>query len=215
MLKSGHVKGPPRPHRPARRPADPAEVAARYGSHRSWVYKLKARYQADGEAAFEPRSRRPKTNPTAIPPATVALIVELRGKLTTAGLDTGPDTIAWHLSHHHGTTVSVSTISRTLTRAGLVTPTPKKRPKTSYQRFQAELPNQCWQEVTRRVSASGLIGVCYQQVSASRHLAGQIVTVRLHPTVLQVVFAGQLIRTVPRTSTKEVVQTPSPPTPPA
>ena len=61
-------------------------------------------------------------------------------------------------------------------------------------------------EVTRRVSASGLIGVCYQQVSAGRHLAGQIVTVRLHPTVLQVYFAGQLIRTVPRRSTKEVVQ---------
>ncbi|MDF2738933.1 MAG: family transposase [Actinomycetia bacterium] len=61
-------------------------------------------------------------------------------------------------------------------------------------------------EVTRRVSASGLIGVCYQQVSAGRHLAGQIVTVRLHPTVLQVFFAGQLIRTVPRNSTKEVVQ---------
>jgi hypothetical protein len=61
-------------------------------------------------------------------------------------------------------------------------------------------------EVTRRVSASGLVGVCYQQVSAGRHLAGQVVTVRLHPTTLQVFFAGQLIRTVPRTSTKEVVQ---------
>jgi transposase InsO family protein len=61
-------------------------------------------------------------------------------------------------------------------------------------------------EVTRRVSASGLIGVCYQQVSAGRHLAGQVVTVQLHPTVLQVFFAGQLIHTVPRRSTKEVVQ---------
>jgi hypothetical protein len=61
-------------------------------------------------------------------------------------------------------------------------------------------------EVTRRVSASGLIGVCYQQVSAGRHLAGQVVTVRLHPTLLQVFSAGQLIRTVPRRTTKEVVQ---------
>ena len=61
-------------------------------------------------------------------------------------------------------------------------------------------------EITRRVSASGLIGVCYQQVSAGRHLAGQVVTVRLHPSVLQVFCAGQLIRTVPRRSTKEVVQ---------
>lgn len=29
----------------------PAEVARRYGVHRSWVYKLKARYEAEGEAA--------------------------------------------------------------------------------------------------------------------------------------------------------------------
>lgn len=106
----------------------PAEVAVRYGVHRSWVYKLNARYQAEGEAAFEPRSRRPKTSPTAIPAATVALIVELRDKLTIAGLDAGPDTIAWHLIHHHGLTVSASTISRYLTRAGLVTPAPNKRP---------------------------------------------------------------------------------------
>jgi len=123
----------------------PAEVAARYGVHRSWVYKLRARYQADGDAAFVPRSRGPKTNPTAIPPATVALIVELREQLTTAGLDAGPDTIAWHLAHHHRTTVSASTISRYLTRAGLVTPAPKKRPKASYSRFAATMPNQTWQ----------------------------------------------------------------------
>jgi transposase InsO family protein len=61
-------------------------------------------------------------------------------------------------------------------------------------------------EVTRRVTTSGLVCVCYQQVSAGRHLAGQVVTVRLQPTVLQVFFAGQLVRTVPRRSTKEVVQ---------
>jgi len=79
----------------------PAEVAARYGVHRSWADKLKARYDADGDAAFEPRSRRPKTRPTAVPPATVALITSLREQLTTAGLDAGPDTIAWHLAHHH------------------------------------------------------------------------------------------------------------------
>ena len=47
----------------------PAEVAARYGVHRAWVYKLKARYEAEGEAALEPRSRRPKTSPTALPPS--------------------------------------------------------------------------------------------------------------------------------------------------
>jgi hypothetical protein len=52
--------------------------------HRAWVYKLKARYEAEGEAALEPRSRRPKTSPNALDPAVVALILELRDKLSTA-----------------------------------------------------------------------------------------------------------------------------------
>jgi transposase InsO family protein len=94
---------------------------------------------------FEPRSRRPHTSPTAIPIGTVDRIVALRVKLTTAGLDAGPDTIAWHLAQHHDTVVSVATISRYLTRAGLVTPEPKKRPKSSYIRFQAHMPNETWQ----------------------------------------------------------------------
>src|SRR5882757_3913145 len=95
-----------------------AEVAARYGVHRAWVYKLKARYEAEGDAALEPRSRRPKTSPNALDPAAVDLIVRLRDQLSTAGLDSGPETIAWHLEHHHGVVASRSTISRTLARAG-------------------------------------------------------------------------------------------------
>jgi transposase len=38
-----------------------SEVAKAYGVARSWIYKLLARYEAEGEAAFEPRSRRPQT----------------------------------------------------------------------------------------------------------------------------------------------------------
>jgi transposase InsO family protein len=121
------------------------EVAAEYGVSRSWVYRQLARYQREGETAFEPRSRRPKNVPTAISPETVDLIVELREKLTATGLDAGPDTIRWHLEHHHGVTVSRATISRYLTKAGLVVAEPKKRPKSSYLRFQAEQPNETWQ----------------------------------------------------------------------
>jgi transposase InsO family protein len=121
------------------------EVAAQYGVSRSWVYRQLARYQREGEAAFEPRSRRPKTVPTAIPTETVELVVELRQKLVATGLDAGPDTIRWHLEHHHGVTVSRATISRYLTKAGLVVPEPKKKPKSSYIRFEAEQPNECWQ----------------------------------------------------------------------
>jgi len=123
----------------------PAEVAARYGVHRAWVYKLKARYEAEGDTALEPRSRRPKTTPTALDPTLVDLIVQLRKELADAGLDAGAETIAWHLAHHHGHSVSRATISRTLTRHGLVTPEPKKRPKSSYIRFEATMPNETWQ----------------------------------------------------------------------
>jgi len=52
-----------------KRPA--GEVAKSYGVARSWVYALLARYKAEGEAAFEPRSRRPKTSPSATAPDTV------------------------------------------------------------------------------------------------------------------------------------------------
>ncbi len=121
------------------------EVAVEYGVSRSWLYELLARYKRDGEAVFEPRSRRPKTVPTATPPEAVELIVALRQKLAATGLDAGPDTIRWHLEHHHQITVSRATISRYLTKAGLVVPEPKKKPKSSYIRFQAELPNECWQ----------------------------------------------------------------------
>ena len=56
-----------------------------------------------------------------------------------------PETIPWHLHHHHGHQTSRSTISRHLTAAGLVTPEPKKRPKSSYIRFEASMPNETWQ----------------------------------------------------------------------
>jgi transposase InsO family protein len=121
------------------------EVARAYGVARSWIYTLLARYQAEGEAAFEPRSRRPKTSPSAIGDATVALIIELRKELSGRGLDAGPDTIAWHLEHHHQVRVSAATVARYLARHGLVVPEPRKRPKSSYIRFAAEQPNECWQ----------------------------------------------------------------------
>jgi len=82
----------------------PLEVAATYGVSTSWLYELLARYRDEGDAAFEPRSRCPKTTPNATPPATVDLIHTLRRKLADAGLDAGPDTIRWpghHLDRPH------------------------------------------------------------------------------------------------------------------
>jgi transposase InsO family protein len=133
-----------------------SEVAKSYGVARSWIYTLLDRYQAEGEAAFEPRSRRPKTSPTAISDDAADLIVRLRKDLAGQGLDAGPRTIAWHLEHRHQVKVSPATVSRYLARAGLVTPDPAKRPKSSYIRFEADMPNECWQsDFTRYPLADG------------------------------------------------------------
>lgn len=122
-----------------------AEVARSYRVSPGWVSKLVHRYRAEGEAAFEPHSRRPLTSPNRIDAATVAMIVRLRADLAAAGTDVGAETIAWHLAEHHNLTVSSTTIWRTLNRAGLIIPEPKKRPKATYIRFQAEQPNETWQ----------------------------------------------------------------------
>ncbi len=121
------------------------ETARLYEVSKGWVSKLVARYKAEGEAAFEARSRRPRTTPAAIPAETVELVVNLRSELAELGLDAGPHTICWHLAQRHQITVSPSTVRRRLAERGLVEPNPKKRPKSSYVRFEADLPNQMWQ----------------------------------------------------------------------
>jgi transposase InsO family protein len=122
-----------------------SEVARTYGVTQGWISKLMARYRAEGEAAFEPRSRAPKNSPAAIPAEHVELILTLRKQLTEVGHDAGPETICWHLAEHYSVTVSRATVHRILTRHGQVTPDPAKRPKSSYIRFEAEQPNETWQ----------------------------------------------------------------------
>jgi len=73
-----------------------SQVARDYGVSQSWISRLIARYTLEGDAAFEPRSRRPHTSPTRLPQATIDLIVALRTELTGKGLDAGPHTINVH-----------------------------------------------------------------------------------------------------------------------
>ena len=121
------------------------ELARDHGLHPSWIYRLLARYRTDGDAGLTPRSRRPHHSPSAISDDVENEIVLIRKQLTEDGLDGGAQTIAWHLARRHGTSPSHSTIMRVLRRRGCVTPQPKKRPKSSYVRFEAALPNECWQ----------------------------------------------------------------------
>src|SRR3982074_2193350 len=81
-----------------------SEVARDYDVSRQWVHQLCKRYDAEAEAAFTPRSRRPHHSPQAITIEAEDRIVRLRKTLTKCGLDAGADTIASHLAADPSTT---------------------------------------------------------------------------------------------------------------
>jgi transposase InsO family protein len=128
------------------------EVCESHDISRSWLYELIVRYRELGDDGLKPRSRRPRSSPTRVPAAVEEEIVALRKELTDLGVDAGAHTIHYHLQRRHrrrrGAVPSVATIWRVLSRRGFVTPEPQKRPRSSWRRFQAELPNECWQADT-------------------------------------------------------------------
>lgn len=133
-----------------------SEVARDYGVSRYWVQTLVKRFEAEGEAAYQPRSRRPRTSPQAVPSEVEEQILRLRKELSKQGLDAGAETIRTHLARRTPRSQTstptrlpaVSTIWRILVRRGFVTPQPQKRPRSSWQRFTADQPNELWQADT-------------------------------------------------------------------
>jgi transposase InsO family protein len=121
------------------------EVAAAHGVSKSYVGKLVGRFREGGYDAIAPRSRAPKRIPHRCPDELEDEIVALRKELSDLGLDAGALTIHYHLSTRHTSVPSVSTIWRVLRRRGFVVPEPHKRPRSSWIRFEAQLPNECWQ----------------------------------------------------------------------
>jgi transposase InsO family protein len=132
------------------------ELARSHGVSASWLFKLLRRYRLEGEAGLEPRSRRPKRSPSRIADLYEEEVVALRKELVDFGVDAGAETIRFHMLDRHGQAPSTSTIWRVLKARGFVTPEPRKRPKSSFVRFCADLPNEWWQaDVTHVELESG------------------------------------------------------------
>src|SRR5215813_13576138 len=123
----------------------PTRLAREHGISRSWLFELFARYRQGGNPALEPRSRRPKSSPQQVSAEVVAEVLKLRQELAGAGFDAGAQTILFHLQDRFPQLPSAATIWRILKRQGQITPQPHKRPKSSFVRFEAQLPNQTWQ----------------------------------------------------------------------
>jgi len=123
----------------------PNQLVREHPISRSWFYELLARYRRDGPTALEPRSHRPAACPHQVDQVIIEAILELRAELSATGLDAGPQTILHHLAGRFEKIPSRVTVWRILKRQGLITPEPHKRPKASYVRFEAQLPNELWQ----------------------------------------------------------------------
>ena len=121
------------------------EVARSYGVSKTFVAKMVKRFKEGGTEALEPRSRAYHSDPHKTSNELEDRIVALRKELDDYGVDAGAATIESHLALELSHPPSASTIHRVLVRRGFVTPQPKKRPKSSYIRFEADQPNEMWQ----------------------------------------------------------------------
>jgi transposase InsO family protein len=143
-------------HRRTGRPIK--ELARVHQVSPSWLFKLLRRYRLEGPGGLEARSRRPRSSPTRIADLWEDEIVALRKELLDFGAEAGAQTIHYHLAKRHPRVPSPSTIWRVLRARGFVTEQPHKRPRSSYRRFVADLPNECWQaDVTHVTLEDGAV----------------------------------------------------------
>ena len=112
---------------------------------RESYYKYRRRFEAEGPTGLRPRSRRPKTTPTATGEVMVQLICRARVLLLEEGWDNGATSIYFRLRRDGHRPPTIRTIHRILVRVGLVEPQPGKRPRSSYRRFEFPATDDCWQ----------------------------------------------------------------------
>lgn len=141
---------------------------------RETFYKYRRRFRESGIEGLRELSRRPLTSPGQTPAEVEDLIVLQRKQLIEQGLDHGAQSIVWALEGQDVVVPSVSTVWQILTRRGLITPQPQKRPKSATKRFCFDRPNECWQsDWTRWWLADGSpVGIAGSLDDHSRYLAG-------------------------------------------
>lgn len=117
-----------------------SEFCRTHGISRPSFYNVRDRYTAEGNAALNPRPRAPKKPARTFTNDTATIVLDVRQHLTSSGWDAGPKTIWFTVVDEalfpDDQIPSVSTIARILKDAGVVAKNPRKRPRTSYIRFQ-------------------------------------------------------------------------------
>jgi transposase InsO family protein len=118
------------------------DVARRNKVSRQTVHAWLRRYANGGMPALADKSSRPESCPHQMPPLIEARVVELR----RAHPRWGPRTIRTALAQEGFTPVpGRSSIYRTLVRHRLLDPTPRKRSRADYKRWERSRSMQLWQ----------------------------------------------------------------------
>lgn len=139
----------------------------------SWFHKVRAEVKASGAAAaMELGSTRPKNSPAETDPGMVKLALQTRAVLEKQGWDHGPLSVQAKLRRQGLTPPSRATLARIFTRAGVVVPEPKKKPRSAYRRFVYPNPNGCWQiDATEWILATGRKVAIFQLLDDHSRLA--------------------------------------------
>jgi transposase InsO family protein len=118
------------------------DVAKRNGVTRQTLHGWLRRYANQGVAGLVDKSSRPETCPHQMSPETEARIVEMRRTHPRWG----PRSIRTHLAHEGVTPLpGRSSIYRALVRHHLLEPTPRKRSRSDYKRWERSKSMELWQ----------------------------------------------------------------------
>jgi transposase InsO family protein len=118
------------------------DVAKRNGVTRQTVHTWLRRYASSGVAGLVDKTSKPESCPHQMTPVAEARIVEMRR--THPGW--GPRTIRTHLAREGTTPLpGRSSIYRALVRHRLIEPTPRKRPRSDYKRWERSKSMELWQ----------------------------------------------------------------------
>jgi putative transposase len=140
---------------------------AEHGISRKSFYELRKRAQVEGPAAvLEPRSRRPRSNPSKLTDEAKVQAIQVRAALEASGLDHGPISVHDKM-HAMGLEVvpSIASLARIFRQAGVARLEPKKKPRSAWRRFVYPAPNACWQlDATEYVLTGGRKCVIFQLI---------------------------------------------------
>jgi putative transposase len=145
-------------------PVNVTAFCAEHGISRQTFYVYRRRFRADGIQGLLPRSRRPSRSPSKTAAAVAKSVVEVHDELLVQGWDAGARSVRDRMLRQGLAAPSDRTIHRILLAHERVKPSPKKRRRDSYRRFEAAAPNGMWQlDGTQHALADGTV-VCILRV---------------------------------------------------